>query len=68
MNPLPVDLSTGLACARDASMMVACSPIPNVSEVIRPEHILQALYHDLGLTRDEPDLRAPALRAVLRNA
>jgi hypothetical protein len=66
MNPLPVDLVTGRACARDASMMVACDPEPGVTEVIRPEHILQALYHDLGLTHDEPDLRVPPLRAVLR--
>lgn len=66
MNPLPVDLRTGLPCARDTSMMVACEPVPGVSEVIRPEHILQALYHDLGLTHDEPDLRVPPLTALLR--
>ncbi len=66
MNPLPVDLATGQACARDASMMSACAEIPGEVEVIRPEHILQALYHEVGLTHDEPDLRAPPLRAIFR--
>ncbi len=65
MNPLPMNLTTGLACARDASMMVACEEERNVSEVIRPEHVLQALYHELGLTDDEADLRVPPLRAIL---
>lgn len=66
MNPMPVDLLTGVPCARDASMMVACEPVAGISEVIRPEHVLQALYHDLGLTHDEADLRCPPLMAALR--
>ena len=32
-------------------------------EVIRPEHILQALYEEIGLTT-EPDLRVAPLTAI----
>jgi uncharacterized protein (DUF1501 family) len=67
MNPLPLNLMTGMPVARDASMMVGGDEIPGEIEVIRPEHILQALYHELGLTHDEPDLRCPPLRALLRS-
>jgi uncharacterized protein (DUF1501 family) len=34
-------------------------------EIIRPEHILQALYEEVGITH-EPDLRVNALRALLK--
>ncbi|MEE2643392.1 MAG: transcriptional initiation protein Tat, partial [Myxococcota bacterium] len=35
-------------------------------EVIRPEHILQTLYEEVGLG-EEPDLRVPALQTLLRS-
>jgi uncharacterized protein (DUF1501 family) len=34
-------------------------------EIIRPEHILQALYEEVGITT-EPDLRVKPLRALLK--
>lgn len=35
-------------------------------EVVKPEHVLQALFHDIGVTDDPADLRVPPLAAVLR--
>jgi uncharacterized protein (DUF1501 family) len=34
-------------------------------EIIRPEHILQALYEEVGITH-EPDLRVKALRGLMK--
>lgn len=65
MNPLPIDLSTGGACALDADRLVPCPESPGV-EVVRPEHILSALYEEIGLVDDEPDLRAHPLRAIFK--
>jgi len=36
-------------------------------EVVRPEHVLQALLHDVGVTDDEADLRVEPLKALLKN-
>ncbi|PKN54772.1 MAG: hypothetical protein CVU56_24780 [Deltaproteobacteria bacterium HGW-Deltaproteobacteria-14] len=65
MNPLPVDLGTGAACALDAQLAVGCPEEPGV-EVIRPEHVLQALYHEIGMTDDPADLRVAPLDAIFR--
>lgn len=65
MNPLPVNLETGEACATDSSMAVAC-PEEDGIEVIRPEHILQALYHEIGMRDDPADLRVQPLNAIMR--
>ena len=35
-----------------------------VAEVVKPEHILQALFHDAGMTEDEADLRVSPLAAL----
>ncbi|MCB9732864.1 MAG: DUF1501 domain-containing protein [Deltaproteobacteria bacterium] len=66
MNPMPVDLATGTACALDADMVTACPEELGKTSIIRPEHILQALYHEVGVTSDEPDLRVPPLTALFR--
>jgi len=52
MNPTPVNLQTG-----------ASQGVEDGGEVIRPEHILQALYEEIGLTT-EPDLRVAPLTAI----
>jgi len=52
MNPLPVNLQTGELLS-----------IADGGEVVRPEHILQALYEEIGLTT-EPDLRVDPLTAI----
>ena len=68
MNPMPVDLLTGQAFAQDAAGMIAAEEVPGVREVIRPEHVLQALYHEIGLRNDsaQQDLRVPPLMAIFR--
>lgn len=63
MNPLPVDLASGVACALDADHAVPC-PVGGGVEVVRPEHILQALYREIGMTEDQPDLRVKPLTAI----
>ncbi len=65
MNPLPVDLKTGDPCAIDPEMASPCPEVEGVAEVVRPEHVLQALFHEVGLTNDEPDLRVEPLSAIL---
>ena len=49
------------AAATNAAQLVGKSP----GEVIRAEHVMQALFHDIGLTDDEVDLRVDPLRAAL---
>ncbi len=49
MYPSAVDLKTGR--------------LKNDGEVIRPEHIIQALYNEVGIY-DEPDLRVDGLDAI----
>ncbi|MFT7582202.1 MAG: hypothetical protein ACI9MR_003884 [Myxococcota bacterium] len=66
MNPLPADLETGEACARDADMAVPCDEELGRIEVVRPEHILQALYEEVGILEDAPDLRVKPLNALMR--
>ncbi|MCA9543842.1 MAG: hypothetical protein KC613_05610, partial [Myxococcales bacterium] len=51
MAPQPVDLQTG-------------RPDPE-GEVVRPEHVLQALFNEVGIG-EEPDLRVPGLPALMR--
>jgi uncharacterized protein (DUF1501 family) len=51
MLPMAVDLNTG-----------ALDP---AGEVVRPEHILQTLFGEVGIG-DEPDLRVSPLRPLLR--
>ena len=50
MLPQPMNLATG-----------AVDP---GGEIVRPEHILQALFHHSGITADEPDLRVDPLRLL----
>lgn len=50
MNPQKLNLETG-----------ALDPD---GEVVRPEHILQALYNEVGITEDEPDLRVEPFNAI----
>lgn len=52
MHPQSVNLQTGELLST-----------ANGGEVVRPEHILQALYEDIGLT-SEPDLRVAPLSAI----
>jgi hypothetical protein len=52
MNPQPVHLETG-----------ALTSIADGGEVVRPEHVLQALYEEVGIT-EEPDLRVSPLTAL----
>ena len=51
MAPQPVDLATGQLSPDGA--------------YVKPEHIYQALFHDLGITDDPADLRVPPLTALL---
>lgn len=50
MNPQKLNLATG-----------ALDPD---GEIVRPEHILQALYEEVGLVQDEPDLRVKPFNAI----
>jgi hypothetical protein len=55
MNPTPIDLTTG-----EFKTTVEGGVVP------RPEHVLQALYEEVGLV-DEPDLRVPVpLNAIFK--
>lgn len=65
MNPLPIDLQTGAPCALDPQLAVACPEEPGI-EVVRPEHVLQALYHEIRMTDDPADLRVAPLNAIFR--
>ena len=38
-----------------------------LGSVVRPEHIIQALFHDIGVTDDPADLRVDPLLALLKN-
>jgi len=66
MNPIPMDLATGAACTVDLDMAVPCPEEPGLVEVVRPEHIIQALYHEVGIVDDAPDLRVPPLTAIFQ--
>lgn len=52
MEPTAINLDTGL-------------PDPGGS-VPRPEHVLQSLFVNAGMTNDEADVRVPPLRAIMR--
>ena len=51
MLPTPTDLVTG-------------EPDPD-GEIVRPEHVIRALLHDVGVTEDVADLRVEPLAALL---
>jgi uncharacterized protein (DUF1501 family) len=54
MLPQPIDLATG-------------TPVPDgVGELVKPDHVLQTLYNDVGLGL-RPDLRVPGIPALLRS-
>ena len=53
MAPTPINLSTGMPVAGD-------------SEIIYPEHVIQAMFHDVGITDDPADLRVDPLKAILK--
>jgi uncharacterized protein (DUF1501 family) len=50
MGPVAVDLATGL-------------PSPG-GEIVKPEHVMQALLHNAGITDDPADLRVGPLEAI----
>ena len=54
MQPMAVDLATG-AALRD----------PAAGQVVRPEHVLQTLYHEVGIPESRADLRVPPIAALL---
>jgi hypothetical protein len=53
MMPTTTNLETGL-------------PDPG-GEIVKPEHVLQALFHSIGVVNDEPDLRVKPLKAILKS-
>lgn len=56
MQPMAVNLQTGQAVTN-----------PSAGEVVRPEHILQTLYSEVGIQEAEVDLRVSALPTLLRS-
>lgn len=52
MLPQPVNLATGL--------------VDPGGEIVRPEHVLQTLFHEIGVTDDRADLRASPITALLK--
>jgi len=52
MMPAPTDLATG-------------APSPG-GEIVKPEHILNGLFHLVGETSDPADLRVPPLTAIFK--
>ena len=52
MYPQPVNLKTG--------------ELDESGEVVRPEHILRALYDEVGIEEEAPDLRVDALSSLLK--
>jgi uncharacterized protein (DUF1501 family) len=54
MQPMAVDLRSGLAQSR-----------PENGEVIKPEHVLQTLFHEVGIPESQVDLRVPPIQALL---
>ncbi|MDP6946147.1 MAG: DUF1501 domain-containing protein, partial [Myxococcota bacterium] len=54
LMPTSLDLVTGVADPE--------------GEVVRPEHIIQALFHDVGVTDDPADLRVDPLLPLLTNS
>ncbi|MFT5434344.1 MAG: hypothetical protein ACI9OJ_005057 [Myxococcota bacterium] len=50
--PQPMNLATGL--------------VDPGGEVVLPEHVIRALFHDIGVTEDIADLRADPLTAILK--
>ena len=54
MTPTAVDLATGLS---DPG-----------GEVVRPEHLIQALFHDIDVYGDPADLRVDPLTAILKTS
>lgn len=53
MTPVAVDLASG-------------QPDPG-GEVVLPEHVLRALFHDIGVSDDIADLRVEPLKAILKS-
>jgi len=56
MQPMAVNLQTGQAVSD-----------PSAGEVVRPEHILQTLYAEVGIQEADVDLRVPPLPTLLRS-
>ena len=57
MEPTVMNLTSG-------ESLEASGYEEGVAEVVKPEHILQALFHDAGMTQDEADLRVSPLLAL----
>jgi uncharacterized protein (DUF1501 family) len=53
MQPMATDLNTGRAVQPDAG------------EVILPEHVLQTLFHEVGITEERADLRVDPIRVLI---
>jgi len=56
LMPTPRNMATG---ADDPTL---------TGETVRPEHVIQALFHDIGVTDDPADLRVDPLLPLLKNA
>ena len=54
MQPMAADLQSGRALAQ-----------PAAGEVIRPEHVLQTLFHEVGISEDRADFRVEPIRALI---
>jgi uncharacterized protein (DUF1501 family) len=65
MMPLPIDLETGRVQTVDADLTQPAPEEKDRIEVPKPEHVLQSLYHEIGLTKDDQELRVKPLRALL---
>ena len=54
MQPTACDLRSGRSVAN-----------PNAGEVIRPEHVLQTLFHEVGIPEETADLRVSPISALI---
>lgn len=61
-----VGASTDVAMMPQATDLLTGMPSQG-GEVVKPEHILQALLYDLGIEGDPADLRVDPLKALLKN-
>jgi uncharacterized protein (DUF1501 family) len=57
MEPTVMNLTTG-------ESLEPSEHAEGVAEVVKPEHVLQALFQDAGMTEDEADLRVAPLAAL----
>lgn len=61
-----IGASTDVGMSPGSANLTTGVPDPN-GEVIKPEHIMQALFNMIGVTDDVADLRCPPLTALLKS-